>query len=76
MSTTLWKHRRAITYAWLLRSNPGPLQDAEQANRILARHYDTVRNDLVRMGLPIEVGFTSEETNHESQEDRTPVLAK
>lgn len=49
MSTT-WKTRKAIAFAWLWRSQAtSPLFDGEQADRILARHGDLIKNELSRI---------------------------
>jgi hypothetical protein len=49
MSTT-WRTRRAIAFAWLWRSqSTSPLFDGEQADKILARHGDLIKNELSRI---------------------------
>jgi hypothetical protein len=70
MSIT-YKTRRAIAYAWLMRSQPtSPLFDGAQADRLLARHEDLIKDELSRaVGLrdiPVEYCIiTDTETSEE-----------
>lgn len=76
MSTTLWRYRRALAYAWLLRSQPGPLQDAAAADRLLARRRSVIEDDLWRMGLQVTMELLCEEQSDEQEhEDRAEILA-
>lgn len=50
MSSTLWKFRKSIAYAWLMRSQPtSPLFDGVQADKLLARHEALIKDELSRI---------------------------
>ena len=51
MSVYVARWGRARAYAWMMRSQPGPYQNTFKADRMWARHGESIRDELVRMKL-------------------------